>query len=67
MNCINGVNTVITVSKVNTVITTNKVIMVLSHKFRSQLPAERLVQQRFPQLLQRRELALIDRSEAAGF
>jgi hypothetical protein len=33
----------------------------------SQRPAEGLVQQAFPQLLQRRQLPLVERREALGF
>jgi hypothetical protein len=55
------------VNGVNRVILINAVIMALSGKFRSQLPAERLVQQRLLQRLQRRELAGVEGGEALGF
>jgi hypothetical protein len=48
------------VSKVISVISVNKVTISLSDKFVSQLPAERLVQQRLLQRLQRRELAGVE-------
>ena len=41
--------------------------MALSDKFCSQLPTERLVQQRLLQRLQRRELAGVEVGEALGF
>lgn len=56
-----------TVSKVISIISVNRVIMALSDKFRSQLPAERLVQQRLLQRLQRGELAGVEGGEALGF
>ncbi len=55
------------VSKVIFVIFVNKVTISLSDKFVSQLPAERLVQQRLLQRLQRRELAGVEAGEALGF
>jgi hypothetical protein len=62
-----GIDPVDSVSKVISVIFVNKVTISLSDKFRSQLPAERLVQQRLLQRLQRRELAGVEAGEALGF
>ena len=67
---VDGIDPVVSVSKVISVISVisvNKVTISLSDKFRSQLPAERLVQQRLLQRLQRRELAGVEAGEALGF
>ena len=64
---VDGIDPVDSVSKVISVILVNAVNMALSGKFRSQLPAERLVQQRLLQRLQRRELAGAEGGEALGF
>ena len=55
------------VNGVNRVMLVNAVIMAPAGKFVSQLPAERLVQQRLLQRLQRGELAGVERGEALGF
>lgn len=64
---IDGADPVDSVSKVIFVISTNMVTLSPSDKFRSQLPAERLVQQRLLQGLQRGELAGVEGGEALGF
>jgi len=67
IDCVNGANTVHAISKVISVISDNMIIIALSDKFRSQLPAVRLVQQRLLQRLQRSELAGVEDGEALGF
>ena len=54
-------------ARFNAVIGVNGVIMAPAGKFISKRPAERLVQQRFLQRLQRGELLLVDGGEAGGF
>ena len=66
VDCVNGVNSAHAVSKVISVIFINKVNIAFSLKFHSQLPAERPVQQRLLQRLQRRELAGVEGDEALG-
>lgn len=64
---VDGVDPVDRISKVNFVISVNRAIMVFSGRSRSQFPAERLVQQRLLQGLQRGELAGVEGGEALGF
>lgn len=64
---VDGIDPVDSVSKVISVNFVNRVNMALSGSFRSQLPAERLVQQRLLQRLQRGELAGVEGGEALGF
>ena len=66
-DCVDKVDPLDRVSKVIFVISVNRVPISLSHKFRSQVPAEGLVQQRLLQLLQRGELPLVEAREALGF